>query len=86
MTRLFSPGLPLYVQQSTHGNVIWFRLYGRRYCVEQVIQRWEVDTDWWVATGRIWRAYWALITQDGMLCVVYQDLEREEWGLEKIYD
>jgi hypothetical protein len=45
-----------------------------------------VNVDWWRAEGRIWRAYLAVTTTDGLLCVIYQDLEKQTWFLAKVYD
>jgi len=33
----------------------------------------------------IWRDYWKVVTDTGLLCVLYQDLTQGHWYLERIY-
>ena len=68
------------------GRVVRFRWPGRVYQVERLQQEWVVDTDWWEEGGRVWRAYLAVTTVQGVLCVIYQDLLGEGWYLSKVYD
>ena len=87
MTRLFAPRLPIAVDLDSHARPTRFALHGRSHRLAQVVQRWEVDTDWWRPEGRIARAYCAAITTDGLFCVFYQVLDGEGgWFLEKVYD
>lgn len=85
MTRLF---LDQYITVKVNdvGKPLSFVWHGEKYTVERVIQRWEVDTGWWETSGRIWRAYFALITVNQMLCVIYHDLELNEWRMNRLYD
>ena len=45
-----------------------------------------MDTDWWSEEGRVCRRYFALTTDDGLLCVVYHDAIGDGWRLAKVYD
>lgn len=86
MTRLWRHGVPLTVvvnEQARPLRLVW---EDHAHVITRIIQQWEVDTDWWEATGRIWRAYYAAITEDGLLCVFYMDLLSGAWYLNKLYD
>lgn len=86
MTRLWPAGLPLRVYVGHDGAPRRFTWQGHHYRVAHIQQRWQVDTDWWEAGGRLWRDYLAVVTQEGLFCVIYQDLLDEQWYLSKVYD
>jgi hypothetical protein len=86
MSRLWPEGEPIVVQLNEHEQPARFTWRGRAYRPVRIHQQWEVDADWWRAEGRIWRSYLALTTSDGLLCVIYQDLEKNTWYLAKVYD
>ena len=44
----------------------------------QVVDRWEVDTEWWTPEP-VNRSYWQLALTDGGLLTVYRDLDTGEW-------
>jgi hypothetical protein len=86
MSRLWPQGEPIAVQTNAQDQPVRFTWRARTYRLAQVHQRWEVDVDWWRPEGRIWRAYLAVTTTGGLLCVIYQDLENSNWFLAKVYD
>ena len=86
MTRLWPDGEPVSVEVDGHGRPLRFTWQERRYQLQQIQQRWRVDSEWWSDEGRIWRDYLAVTTTQGMLCVLYQDLLSREWFLTKLYD
>ena len=86
MSRLWPEGEPIGVQRNGAGQPVSFTWRGRSHRLAQVQQRWQVDTDWWSADGRVRRDYWAVTTTSGLLCVIYQDLEGQGWFLAKVYD
>jgi hypothetical protein len=47
--------------------------------------RWRIHTDWWTE-NEIWRDYWEVTTETGLLCVLFHDLLRGTWHLERIYE
>lgn len=85
MSRLWPEGEQIDVQGSGE-TPAYFTWRGRTHRLVQVHQRWQVDTDWWRPEGRVWRSYLAVTTTSGLLCVIYQDLERRAWFLAKVYD
>lgn len=87
MSRLFDPPIAIEIDTDSWGRPTRFILQGQRHKLVQALQHWEVDVDWWKVEGRIHRAYWAVTTSSGLLCVVYQELEEpSSWFLAKIYD
>jgi hypothetical protein len=52
--------------------------------VSEITRYWRIDIDWW--RERIWRAYFKLRTDTGLLVVIYQDLIGGEWFLQRLYD
>ena len=85
MTRLFINHL-IAIHLDSAGHPVAFTWNGRRHRWTQVVQRWQVDADWWTAEGRVWREYWAVTTVDGLFCVIFRDLVEEGWYLAKVYD
>ena len=63
MTRIWVDGLPVEVHTNKYDEPAVFILHERRYIVGRIIQRWEVDTDWWTEEGRAWRRHYALTTR-----------------------
>jgi hypothetical protein len=57
---------------------------GGTHLVSEITRYWRVDIDWW--RERIWRAYFKLRTETGLLVVIYQDLIGGEWFLQRLYD
>jgi hypothetical protein len=86
MTQLWPTGQPITMTVDNDGAPIHFVWQEQRHLVHQVIQRWELDLEWWRMEGRIWRDYLALITADNLLCVIYYDRLGEQWLLVRVYD
>ena len=86
MSRLWPAGEAIAVTVDGQGRPVAFRWQGRQHRLVQVQQRWQVDTDWWSAGGRSWRAYFAVTTATGIFCVIFQDLSSQAWYLAKVYD
>jgi hypothetical protein len=68
------------------GNPVAYTRQGRRRAFARVVERHEVHTDWWEPAGELHRAYHALITFDGQLVSIYQDLLAGGWFLARLYD
>lgn len=86
MTRLWVEGEPIQMETDSEGRPVRFRWRGRLYRLQRVQQRWQVDSDWWSAEGRIWRDYWAVTTFEGLLCVIYYDHLTAAWRIAREYD
>lgn len=86
MTRLWAEGAPISVETNSDGCPTRFAWRGRVHRLQRIQQRWQVDTDWWSDDGHVWRDYLAVVTADGLLCVLYYDMLAEGWYLAKLYD
>ena len=84
MTRLWSKGERLSVVADSSGAPKRIKWRRRHHTVQTVSRRWRVDLDWW--HQRIWRDYFEVVTNTGMLLTVYRDLISGQWYLEKLYD
>ena len=86
MTHLWPAGQPITVTADAEGQPTAFVWQEQRHTVARIVQRWEVDGEWWHVEGRIWRDYVALITHDHLFCVLYHDRLAAEWRLVRLYD
>ena len=99
MTRLWPVGLPISVTGAgTEGDgtagdddsvkdgtrPAGFTWQNQVHQVSEITREWRVDIDWW--RGRVWRAYFKLTTDTGLLVIIYQDLLSGEWYLQRLYD
>ena len=86
MTQLWPAGQAITVAVDQRGEPTYFVWQEQRHSIRRIVQRWQVDAEWWRAEGRVWRDYVALITGDNLFCVIYYDRLCEEWRLARLYD
>lgn len=87
MTRLWQPGAqPIEARFDSKERLTGFVWHGRLHVLRRIEQQWEVDTDWWEPTGRIWRRYYAVTTISHMLVVIYREMLTGEWFVGRVYD
>ena len=84
MTHLWIAGLEIAVQAIPDGRPGSFTWSGRMHPTAGVCNGWRVHTDWW--HQEIWRDYYKVQTEDGLLCIMYHDLLTDQWHLVRIYD
>ena len=91
MTRLWVAGDPITVQTSTLSptdviaiDPVQFTWHDQDHHVAQITRQWRVDIDWW--RERIWRSYYKLSTESGLLVIIYQDLLTGQWYLQRLFD
>jgi hypothetical protein len=84
MTLFFADSVPIRVTADALGTPKAFVWQGRRERVAHVLERWLIDVGWW--EQRVWREYFALITQRGLLVVIARDVVGGRWYLEQLYD
>lgn len=83
MTYLWMPALP--IDMSLHNqHPRQFLWNSRLHRVHWVTRRWRVDMEWW--RTRIWRDYYKLVTDSGLLVIVYCDLLTDLWYLQTLFD
>lgn len=86
MSRLWSEGEIIRVETTHAGWPRQFVWHDQWHRVQRIVQYWRLDTDWWSEQGQVSRDYMAIITHEGLLCVVFLDLLEGTWRLAKIYD
>jgi len=52
----------------------------------EVCNRWRVHARWWAGNQAVWREYFKVTTDSGLLCLIYHDLQSGNWYLSRIYD
>jgi hypothetical protein len=52
----------------------------------EVCNRWRVHARWWEREQAVWREYFKVTTDRGLLCLIYHDLQSGDWFLSRIYD
>jgi hypothetical protein len=63
---------------------LFFAWQGQKHQVEEITRRWRVDIGWW--HKRIWREYFQLSTDTGLLVEIFRDLTNGSWHLQRLYD
>jgi hypothetical protein len=63
-----------------------FVLAGHLHSIESIVRQWQIDTDWWEPTGRVWCDYYLVTTTDGLFVVIYYDRLTQAWFLSDFYD
>lgn len=85
MTWFWAEGLVVTVETTGQGTLPVVFVWGAaRHPVAGIIRRWRVDTGWW--EDRVWRDYFRLYTETGLLVVLFHDLTTGTWALERLYD
>ena len=85
MTRLWPEGKAITVTSDGQNWPLAFVWEGRRHRTRTVVQHWRVDTEWWQET-RVWRDYFTLITDTGLMVTIFCDLLTEGWYLQQLFD
>ncbi|MBK9125906.1 MAG: hypothetical protein IPM16_22650 [Chloroflexi bacterium] len=83
MTRLLLPAERITVDLED-GAPVRFMWRGRNHRVLYLANRWRADAEWWRV--RQWREHYKLVTDSGLLLVIYHDLNREAWYVQRVYD
>jgi len=84
MPHLSPEGEPITVTSEVDGTPRAFEWRGHFHLVTGVAKRWRVDQGWW--RRRIWREYYKLSTDTGLLVIIYRDLLTGQWYLQRLYD
>lgn len=85
MTRLLAEGeaIEIWGSEEQPDGFLW---RGEPYAIEEICNRWQVHTRWWGPGEAIWRAYYKITTDQGMLCELYHDRLAGRWVLVRVYD
>jgi hypothetical protein len=86
MTYQWPEGEPIRMITGEDGRPRRFTRRDRHYAVQAIRRTWQVKTDWWEGGGMVWRQYFRIVTAEGIIFELYQDLLTEHWCIEKVYD
>ena len=84
MTRFWPDGRPITVTGDGQGLPLRFIWQGQTHQVVEITHRWRVDLEWW--RQRVWRTYFKLRTDTGLLVIIYYDRLGQAWYLQRLYD
>ena len=84
MTRLYVNHPLVQVETDEAGTPIRLRMDGVTHGEVGICNQWRVDDEWW--REPVARAYFKVVTRDGLLCTVFWDEIRGTWHLERIFD
>ena len=78
MTRYWPQGLAIEIWGDDDAPLGFFWQGTPRHIVE-VCNRWRMHTRWWEPEKAVWREYWKVATDDGLLCLLFYDRLRDRW-------
>jgi hypothetical protein len=84
MTRLWPDGTSITVIVGESGEPEHITWRDQTHAVSDITRRWRINLDWW--RQRVWRDYFKLTTQTGLLLIIYYDLQTRQWYLQRLYD
>jgi len=84
VTRFWPSGLPIAVAADALAAPTALTWQGATHRVKRIVRRWRVDQHWW--RRRVCREYFLLWTESGLLVVLFRDVLRGEWYLQRLYD
>jgi len=85
VTRLWSKGEQVDAWGG-EGTPAGFNWQGEPHRILDVCNRWRIHTRWWEPNQALWREYLKVVTDTGLLCIIYQDLVSGGWFLARLYD
>ena len=62
-----------------------FRWNRRQHRIQGVSARWRIHTLWWT-DAVVWRDYWEVTTDTGLLCTLFRNLLTDGWFLERVLE
>jgi hypothetical protein len=63
-----------------------FNWHGVPHHILDICNCWRIHTRWWEPSHAVWREYWKVATDEGLLCLIYEDLMSDGWFLSRVYD
>lgn len=84
MSPFFGKGVLISVEVTMTGEPLRLTWEGDCHQIDAISDKWRVDQGWWEKHHI--RDYFKLTTTSGFLLVVYHDLIRDQWYLQRLYD
>ncbi len=69
---------PVRVEAGDNGRPAAVHLSNRCFAVEEVLETWRIDDEWW-RERPVRRLYYSLLLEDGRTVTVYQDAVSGRW-------
>jgi hypothetical protein len=85
MTPFWPEGKQLDLRVGEGGQPASFRAGERLHRVTGISRQWRVHTAWWREGGGVQRQYWELTTDTGYMCVLFFDVARQAWFMERVW-
>jgi hypothetical protein len=85
MTHLLSEGnaVKVWGEDDAPEGFVW---KNASHTIVEVSNVWRVHTRWWEPRQVVWREYWKVVTDTGLLCQIYRDMENGGWFIARVYD
>jgi hypothetical protein len=85
VTRLWPEGEAVipWGREEMPAGFVW---QGTGHAIQKTCNRWRIHTRWWDPQQVIWREYVKVVTDTGLLCLLYRDLISGGWFLARVYD
>ena len=77
MSYIWPGGEAILVESDLAGQPVAFTRRGQVHHVEAIAKYWRIDYGWW--RSHVWRDHYKLVTTDGLLVIIYQDLNNQAW-------
>ena len=84
MTYFWAKGVALRMWVADDGRPKAFMWEHQRYQVSVITDQWRIDEGWWIV--RIWREYYEILTDTGLMVVIYKNLLTGQWFLQWMFD
>ena len=86
MTRFWPDGQLIKVESDAANTPLAFTWQRRKHQVESIANRWRIHTRWWEPNEMVWREYWKVATNTGLLVILFHDFLTDRWYVQRLYD
>ncbi len=83
MSKLFQPPVSIKVKISPEGSPAAFVYQKKPVVIRAISNRWRVREGWW--REEVSREYFQVDTSR-FNCLIYRDLLKDDWRLQRVYD
>jgi hypothetical protein len=63
-----------------------FHYRGQPHRIVEICNHWQIHARWWEPGATVWREYWKMVTDTGILCLIYHDQLSDGWFITQVYD
>lgn len=84
MSHFWPEGIAVTVEADATLAPITIQWQQQRHAVASIARRWRRDVGWW--HKRVWREYFIVRTERGVLLELYRDVTTAAWRVQRVYD